>query len=182
MCSEYQVKIADAGFAQAAATRAGARHGRAGGERRRKRPRAVPGLRLARARGWPTCWPSAPCSTSSGSPASAAPTPGGAPLGAGDLPVLPRHRPQPQAGVRPDRVRRHLRPAPGRRRPRRRRWASPRRGRGDPHLGDRRDPHLERQRVPRLLQESGGHRARARRRLAPHRRRGRAGRRRATWW
>ena len=34
---------------------------------------------------------------------------GGAPLGAGDLPVLPRHRPQPQAGVRPDRDLRHLR-------------------------------------------------------------------------
>ena len=55
---------------------------------------------------------------------------GGAPLGAGDLPVLPGHRPQPQAGVRPDGVRRHLRAASRRRRPRR--------DGGQAHAGDAR--------------------------------------------
>ena len=50
-----------------------------------------------------------------------------------------------------------------------------------PHLRRRRDPHRVRQRVPRLLQEPGGDGAGAGRRLAPHRRRRPARRARATW-
>ena len=86
---------------------------------------------------------------------------------AGAVPVLPRHRSQPQAGVRPDRIRRHLRASSGRRRETRDgRQADP--GHADPHLRGRRDPRLEPLRLPRLLQESRGHRAGARRRLAAH--------------
>ena len=84
---------------------------------------------------------------------------GGAPLGAGDLHLLPGHRTQPQAGLRADGVRRHLRGASGRRGARGD-GGQAHAGHARPHLGRRRDPHRQRQRLPRLLQERRGHGAR----------------------
>ena len=73
MCSEYQVKIDDAGFFKRAATRAALAIGERLAARRTGRPpQASPGARCTAS---PTSWRSGPCSTSSACRASGTRTP-----------------------------------------------------------------------------------------------------------
>ena len=128
MCSEYQVKIADAGFVKRRGHAGRARPSASGWPRAKAAtpgPRAAPGP-SARSRGLLAF--RALLDQLGLSRVRCAYT-GGAPLGPEMFRVLPRHRPQPQAGVRPDRDRRDLRAPPGRRRAARRPWASRRRAR-----------------------------------------------------
>ena len=180
MCSEYQVKIADAGFLKRLATRAALAIGeRAGGAKERPRPpaglarRALHGARLS--------------------------------------PRVPHHAGQARALARAARVyRRRARSAP-RSSPffrtiglnlkqvygqtetagicvlhpdgevRAETVGKPTPGTQVRISDERRDSRRGRERVPRLLQESRRDRDGARRRLAPHRRRGTPRRARATW-